>query len=167
MSTWVWILIAVAVIVVLALLLVGGRKARERRVERNQVEERERMESRRAEERERVESRRAEERARADELRGEAQQRLSEAGQQEAVAQQAAERARRERAAAEAAIRRAEDVDPDAPNAPGEYVESEAGGRMTGGSDADAVARTDADVRENDVAATTRPYADDEADERR
>ena len=156
MSTWEWILIAVAVIVVLALLLFGARKARERRVERAQVEERDR-----------AESRRAEERARADELRGEAQQRLSEAGQQEAVAQQAAERARRERAAAEAAIRRAEDVDPDAPNAPGEYVERDAGRPMTGGSDADAAARTEADVREEDVAATTRPYADDEVDERR
>ena len=88
-DTWVWIALAVAAVVIIALVLLGQRRARERRVEKQREE--------------------------AGQLREEAQERLGTAGQREAVAQQEAERARREREAAEQAIRRADDVDPDVP----------------------------------------------------
>ena len=94
MDSWIWILIAIVALVVLAALLLGGRKARDKRVQQ-QLEER---------------------RTEATGLRDEAQERLREAGEREARAQQEAERARRERAAGEAALQRAEDVDPDSPD---------------------------------------------------
>jgi Sec-independent protein translocase protein TatA len=93
MPTWIWILIAVAAVVILALLILPAlRKSRERRLEKKRGE--------------------------ARELRQEAEQRLSRAGEQEALGQQQIERARRERSAAENAVVHAEDVDPDAPDDP-------------------------------------------------
>jgi hypothetical protein len=90
-DTWVWIVIAVAVLVVLVLLFALRGRMGSRRVERK--------------------------REHADELRHEARQRMGSAGEREATAQQEAERARREREAAEDALRRADEVDPDVPDA--------------------------------------------------
>ena len=93
MPTWVWILIAVAAVVIVVLAFLPAlRKGRERRLEKKRTE--------------------------SHELRQEAEQRLSRAGEQEALGQQQIERARRERAAAEDAVVRAEDLDPDAPDDP-------------------------------------------------
>jgi hypothetical protein len=87
MDTWVWILIAVGAVVVLGVLLVGGRRARERR-----------LESKRSE---------------AAELRADASTRAARAEEREALAEEQAERARRERVEADEVARRADEIDPD------------------------------------------------------
>ena len=87
MATWVWILIAVGALVVLAALLLGSRRAREKRV----VQKREQ----------------------ADELRQEAEVRTRRAEEREAVAEEQAEQARAERKQAAEVAERAARVDPD------------------------------------------------------
>jgi flagellar biosynthesis/type III secretory pathway M-ring protein FliF/YscJ len=87
MPTWAWILIAVGAIVFVVGVVLANKRARDRQLEQSRAE--------------------------ASELRQEAEERYSEAGRREAVAEQEALRARREREAADEALRRAEDVDPD------------------------------------------------------
>ncbi len=128
MPTWLWILIAVIALILLVLVLVSLTKGREKLHERKRAE--------------------------ADELRVEGDRRLQQAGRREAAARTEAERAsaqqaeaerlqreaearraraqreeqagRRERVEGEEAVRRAEEVDPDAPDPGDDFDASEA-----------------------------------------
>jgi FtsZ-interacting cell division protein ZipA len=87
MDWWIWLLIIFGVLLLVGIIVVGGRSARERR-----------LESKRGE---------------ATELRREAQQVSESAQQRERFASEEADRARREREAAEERARRADEIDPD------------------------------------------------------
>ena len=87
MATWVWIVIAVAAVVVLAAFVLGGRKAKQKRI----VQQREK----------------------AQDLRQEAAQRHRSAKERENLAQELAERAKSERAEGDKAAAHAARVDPD------------------------------------------------------
>ena len=87
MATWIWIVIAIAAVVLLAVFVLGGRKAKNRRV----VQQREK----------------------AKELRQEAQQRHRTAKERENLAQELAERAKAERKEGDKAAAQAARVDPD------------------------------------------------------
>lgn len=87
MATWIWIVIAIAAVVVLGVLLVGGRKAKERRV--------------------------GEKREQAQELRQQAEQRHRRAKERESLAQELADRAKAEREEGDKAAAQAARVDPD------------------------------------------------------
>ena len=87
MPTWAVVLIVVGVIIVIAAILVGVKRARDERVERQRAE--------------------------ANELRQEAEQRYAAASETGAAAEEQAQEAHRERTAAAAAARRADEVDPD------------------------------------------------------
>jgi FtsZ-interacting cell division protein ZipA len=88
MPTWAWIVIAAGAVLLLALAVLAWTRGRNRR----QLKQ---------------------DRAEASELRRTAEERYAEAGRREAAAEQEALRARREREAADAAVRKAEDIDPD------------------------------------------------------
>jgi FtsZ-interacting cell division protein ZipA len=87
MATWVWILIVIGALVLLGVFLLGGRRAREKRL----VQKREQ----------------------AHELRQEAEVRTRRAEEREAVAEEQAEQARTEREQAAEVAERAARVDPD------------------------------------------------------
>ena len=87
MAWWVIALIVIGAVVLVALLVLAGRRGRERQ-----------LESKRSE---------------ATELRQEAGVRARRAEERAALAEEQAERARQERAAADATARRADEVDPD------------------------------------------------------
>jgi FtsZ-interacting cell division protein ZipA len=87
MDWWIWLLIILGVLLLVGIIVVGGRGARERRLEGKRVE--------------------------ATELRREAQGRAESADQRERFAAEEAERARREREAAETHAARADEIDPD------------------------------------------------------
>jgi len=87
MATWIWIVIAVAAFVVLAAVVLGARKARERRV----VQQREK----------------------AQELRQEAEQRHRAAKERENMSQELKERAATERKEGDKVAAQAAKIDPD------------------------------------------------------
>jgi FtsZ-interacting cell division protein ZipA len=87
MDWWIWLLIILGVLLLVGIIVVGGRSARERRLEGKRVE--------------------------ATELRHESEQRAESAEQRERFAAEEADRARREREAAEEHARRADEIDPD------------------------------------------------------
>ena len=87
MDTWVWIVIAVVAVVAIALIVWGGRRAKERRLEGKREE--------------------------AGQLRQEAAQRAQAAQHRESLIAEQEDRLREERAAAEAHARRADELDPD------------------------------------------------------
>lgn len=87
MPIWVWILIAIGALVLLAVLLLGGRRAKEKRTVQKREE--------------------------AHELRREAEVRTQRAEEREAVAQEQADEARAERKQAAEVAERAGRVDPD------------------------------------------------------
>jgi FtsZ-interacting cell division protein ZipA len=87
MATWIWILIAVGALVLIAVLLLGGRRAKEKRV--------------------------VQKRGQARELRQEAESHARRAEEREAVAREQAEQARAERKQAAKVGERAAHVDPD------------------------------------------------------
>jgi FtsZ-interacting cell division protein ZipA len=87
MDWWIWLLIILGVLLLVGIIVVGGRSARERK-----------LETRRAE---------------ATNLRAEAQQQSERAAHREQLAAEEADRARREREAAEARAARADELDPD------------------------------------------------------
>jgi FtsZ-interacting cell division protein ZipA len=87
MASWIWILVAIGALILFAVLLLGGRRARERRI----VQKREK----------------------AQELRREAEVRTRRAEERETVAQEQADQARAERKHAAEAAERAARVDPD------------------------------------------------------
>ncbi len=88
MEWWVIALIALGVLLLVGIIVVGGRRAQERRVEGKRTE--------------------------ATELREEAASRAQRADERERVAEEEAERARRERELADDRVHRADEVDPDA-----------------------------------------------------
>ena len=87
MATWIWIVIAVAAFVVLAAVVLGARKARERRV----VQQREK----------------------AQKLRQEAEQRHRAAKERENMSQELKERAATERKEGDKVAAQAAKIDPD------------------------------------------------------
>ena len=87
MDWWIWLLIILGVLLLVGIIVVGGRAAREKKLEGKRVE--------------------------ATELRREAQQQSESAEQRERMAAEEADRARREREAAEERARRADEIDPD------------------------------------------------------
>jgi flagellar biosynthesis/type III secretory pathway M-ring protein FliF/YscJ len=89
LSTWIWIIIAIAAVVAVVLVVLGGRRAQERRLEGKRDE--------------------------AGQLRQEAAARAQSAQHREALVNEQQERLREERAAAEAHARKADEVDPDVP----------------------------------------------------
>ena len=87
MNTWIWIVIAVGALIVLGLLLVSGRKARERRLDSKREE--------------------------ASNLRRQAETKAQRAEHRASVAEELSQRATVERQEAVVAARRADEVDPD------------------------------------------------------
>ena len=126
MSTWVWIVIAVAAaLIVLVALFFALTRGRERRLERKRgradelrleagqrLSRAERREAAARQEAERVEHERAE----ASRLQEEAEVRQARAEQREEVARRETEEARQQRTEAEDIARRAQKLDPDAPD---------------------------------------------------
>ena len=88
MATWIWIVIAIAAVVLLAVLVLGGRKAKQRRVTQKQREQ-------------------------AQELRQQAQQHHRTAKEREVQAQELADRAAAERKEGDKVASHAAQIDPD------------------------------------------------------
>jgi uncharacterized protein HemX len=88
MATWIWIVIAIAAVIGLAVIVLGGRKAKQRRVANEQREE-------------------------AQGLRQEAEQRHRSAKERESLSKELADRAKSEREAGDKAAAQAARVDPD------------------------------------------------------
>ena len=87
MEWWIWLLIIVGVLLLVGIIVVGGRRAKDKRVESKRGE--------------------------AAELREEGQTQAQRALERERIADEQAERARRERLEADERLQQADKVDPD------------------------------------------------------